>query len=97
MKKHTKVYLDALGYDETDFMPSELSGQKGVDIHHIVTREDRIENLMLLTRQEHLELGEIKSKMNYLLVAHRHFLDKNGVEYDNEWFEKWIKHYDNLY
>ena len=93
MKKHTKIYMKALGYDETDFMPCEITGRKGVDIHHIVNRENRIENLMLLTREKHVELGEIKSKMVYLLETHRNFLDTNGVKFDNNWFEKQINKY----
>ena len=93
MKKHTKIYMDALGYDISDFMPSELTGAKGVDIHHIVNRENRIENLMLLTRQEHIAFGEIKTKMVYLLENHRLFLDVNGVPFDNSWFEEQIKKY----
>ena len=93
MKKHTKIYIQALGYDISDFMPSELSGNKGIDIHHVVNRENRIENLMLLTRQEHADLGEIKSKMTYLLKQHRLFLDNNGVSFDNNWFEEQINKY----
>ena len=86
MKKHTKIYINSLGYTNTDFMPCEITGRKGVDVHHIVNRENRIENLMLLTREKHLELGEIKSKMSFLLKIHRQFLVDNGVKFDNEWF-----------
>jgi len=93
MKKHTKIYIDSLGYDLNDFMPSELSGARGVDIHHIVNRENRIENLMLLTREEHQELGEIKSKMIFLLEEHRLFLDVNGVMFDSKWFDEKIRQY----
>tara|TARA_R110000796_G_scaffold161229_1_gene277928 strand:+ start:946 stop:1245 length:300 start_codon:yes stop_codon:yes gene_type:complete len=93
MKKHTKIYINSLGYDETDFMPCEITGRKGVDIHHIVNRENRIENLMLLTREKHVELGEIKSKMVYLLSKHRNFLYINSVKFDNNWFEKQINKY----
>lgn len=94
MKKHTKIYINALDYHISDFMPSELSGSKGVDIHHIVNREDRIENLMLLTRPEHLEYGEIKSRMCYLLEKHRLFLITKNVKFDNKWFEKYLRIYD---
>ncbi len=93
MKKHTKIYLDSCGYTDTDFMPSELSGSKGVDIHHIVTREDRIENLMLLTREEHIKYGEIKDKMFFLLMKHKEFLDYTGVNYSDEWFNKYLLKY----
>jgi len=93
MKAHTKLYINSLGYDITDFMPCEISGNKGVDIHHIVNRENRIENLMLLTRELHAKHGEIKSDMVYLLETHRNFLDINGVKFDNNWFEEQINKY----
>ncbi len=93
MKKHTKIYLDSCGYTDTDFIPSELSGAKGVDVHHIVTREDRIENLMLLTREEHIKYGEIKDKMFFLLIKHREFLDYTGVNYNEGWFNKYLLKY----
>jgi hypothetical protein len=93
MKKHTKIYMDALGYDTCDFMPCEITGSKGVDIHHIVSRENRIENLMLLTREKHTELGEIKSKMAFLLLDHRMFLEDNGVKFNNDWFEEQLDKY----
>tara|TARA_R110000787_G_scaffold46422_1_gene112669 strand:+ start:232 stop:528 length:297 start_codon:yes stop_codon:yes gene_type:complete len=93
MRKHTKIYIDSLGYDTCDFMPCEITGSRGVDIHHIVNRENRIENLMLLTRVKHVELGEIKSKMTYLLETHREFLEVNGVKFDNKWFKEYINKY----
>lgn len=89
--------MKALGYDISDFIPSEISGNKAVDLHHIVNREDRIENLMALTREEHLKFGEIKSKMHYLLLNHKNFLDLNRVRYSNEWFNKYLKKYETTY
>lgn len=94
MKKHTKIYIEALGYHETDFMPCEISGQRGIDIHHIVDRENRIENLMLLTRELHSELGEVKDKMFYLLQRHMNFLELNGVRFDVKWFNKQMQKYE---
>ena len=88
MRKHTRIYIDSLGYDTCDFMPCEITGSRGVDIHHIVNRENRIENLMLLTRVKHVELGEIKSKMYYLLETHMNFLEDNGVKFDYRWFNE---------
>ena len=85
--------MAALGYSDTDFMPSELSGAVGVDLHHIVDRDNRIENLMLLTRQEHLDCGEIKSKMVFLLMKHMSFLECNGVKFSYTWFNKQIEKY----
>lgn len=97
MQKHTKIYIKSLGYHLADFMPCEVTGRKGVDIHHIVNRENRIENLMLLTREAHLENGEIKDKMVFLLEKHRKFLIDNGVKFDNSWFEFHINKYKSLY
>lgn len=95
MKPHTKIYFKALNYDISEpFIPSELSGSKAVDLHHIVNREDRIENLMALTREEHIEHGEIKSSTKMLLQKHRNFLEFNCVPYDSNWFDKHLEIYD---
>ena len=85
--------MKALGYDISDFMPCEVTGNRGVDIHHIVNRENRIENLMLLTREVHAREGEIKERMVYLLETHRSFLEANGVKFNNDWFQDKIEHY----
>lgn len=101
MKKHTQIYIRSLGYDLTDFMPSELSGKRGQDVHHIIGRgkcgEDRIENLMLLTREEHLKYGDKKKYMLKLLTEHRFFLEVNGVHFDNEWFLEKINYYEGIH
>jgi len=97
MKNHTKVYFTALGYDITDFVPSEISGAKAVDTNHIICRsrggKDRIENLMALTRKEHDFHGENNSTLVYQLQTHRDFLIDNGVKFENSWFEEKIKIY----
>lgn len=103
MKKYTKIYLDALGYDETDFIPSELSGQRAVDIHHIDCKgmggnpskdKDRIENLQAVTREEHIRFGDNKLFMKYLFTKHYDFLDANGVKFDREYLHTKILSYD---
>jgi 5-methylcytosine-specific restriction endonuclease McrA len=63
MQKHTRNYLDAMGYDPDDFIPCELCQQKSVDIHHVVSRshfgsknkdaQDNPDNLVALCRQCH--------------------------------------------
>lgn len=65
MKKHTKIYLQAAGYDITDFIPCEVCDAKAVDIHHIEARgmggtknADTIDNLMALCRRCHVEYGD---------------------------------------
>lgn len=104
MQNHTKIYMSAFGYDITDFIPSEISGKKAVDICHIECRgmggnptkdKDRIENLMAQTRDEHLEFGDKKEYMVFQYETHRQFLSDNGVKFDNKYFEQKIKQYGN--
>lgn len=103
MKNHTKIYLKAFGYDKEDFIPSELSGEKAVDIHHIECKgmggdqtgsKDRIENLQALTRQEHIHYGDKKKYLKHLYMAHYSFLVANGVDFDSKYLEEKIKQYD---
>jgi len=93
MKQYKQVYCDAFGFDVGDWIPCEVTGKTAIDIHHIVTREDRIENLMAVTREVHAEFGEIKSCMCELLRRHRDVLTMRKIKYDREWFRQWIKHY----
>jgi hypothetical protein len=83
MKNHTKKYLDFFGYDKTDFIPSELSGAKAVDIHHIDCKgmggdptgdKDNIFNLMALSREEHELYGDKKEFMKFLRSQHLDFM-----------------------
>ena len=75
MKKHTKVYLEGMGYDVTDFICCEVCQAQAVDIHHIEARgmggsktADTIDNLMALCRQCHTNLGD-KTHYKELLKA----------------------------
>lgn len=77
MKKHTKVYLQAMGYDTTDWIPCEVCGSQAVDIHHIEARgmggskhADVIENLMGLCRKCHVEYGDRKDIKDWLQGIH---------------------------
>jgi 5-methylcytosine-specific restriction endonuclease McrA len=77
MKKHTKVYLQGMGYDTTDWIPCEVCGTQAVDIHHIEARgmggskeADRIENLMALCRKCHIEYGDRKDIKEWLQNLH---------------------------
>lgn len=103
MKKYKQIYLDALGYDETDFIPSEISGKQAIDIHHIECKgmggnpkgdKDRIENLQAVTREEHLKYGDKKEHMKFLYSKHFQFLDANGVKFDVKWLINKINSYD---
>jgi hypothetical protein len=92
MKKHIKIYTDQFGENPM----SELSGCTAQDIHHIIAggmggskrKEDRIENLMALTREEHIKYGDKKKYMRYLLLIHRQWLLNNYVTFDESWFDE---------
>jgi 5-methylcytosine-specific restriction endonuclease McrA len=78
MKKHTKIYLDYFGYDQSSWIPCEMCGQTAVDIHHIEARgmggsktKDTIENLQALCRKCHMELGDKKEHKVMLKVVHQ--------------------------
>ena len=78
MKNHTKVYLNYFGYTGEDFIPCETCGARAVDIHHIEARGmggtkigDKIENLMALCREHHLEYGDKKQYMEFLKTKHK--------------------------
>ncbi len=80
MRKHTKIYMDYFGYDTSDFIPSELSGGRATDIHHIQARgmggsdKDNIGNLMALTREEHLKYGDKEQYKAFLIASHIVFI-----------------------
>lgn len=81
MKNHTKVYMNYFGYDISDFIPCELTGNKCIDIHHIDSRglggskqKDVIENLMGMTRELHGKYGDKKQHMEFLQEAHSAFM-----------------------
>ena len=94
MKNYIKIYMKALGYDITDFIPSEISGSKADDIHHVDCKgmggnptkdKDRIENLQAVTRDEHLYYGDKKKHMKFLYEKHFEFLEANGVKFDKKY------------
>ena len=76
--------MKAFGYYEGDFIPSEISGQPAVDIHHIEKRgkgKDVPELLIALTREEH-ERAELR-KQPYLRAEelkeiHKRFMIKRN-------------------
>jgi 5-methylcytosine-specific restriction endonuclease McrA len=86
MRKHTKIYLDGMGFDETDFIPCEICGAEAKDTHHIVARgmggtkkEDTIENLMGLCVRCHNEYGDKKQHMEMLKEVHRRAMKINHI------------------
>ena len=73
MKNHVRIYLDGMGFDDTDFIPCEVGPDnyskclgKATDVHHIEARgmggtkkKDVIQNLMGLCRKCHEDFGDI--------------------------------------
>ena len=107
MQAYKEVYLQGMGFDETDYIPCEIDsdivdgqivGNKAVDIHHIIGRgkggQDRIENLMALTRENHMEYDDKKYCMAMLLRIHRKHLTLRKAKFDNNWFRQKIKEYE---
>jgi hypothetical protein len=78
MKKHTKIYLDYFGYDQSSWIPCEMCGQTAVDINHIDAKgmggsklKDNIENLMAMCRKCHMDLGDKKEHKVMMKVVHQ--------------------------
>ena len=102
MKKHTKIYLEAFGLDEGDYIPCEITGAPANDIHHIESRgmggdpkgnKDRIENLMAVTRESHIKYGDDPKFIAYLYTTHKWRMDDLGVTYDKDYIEHKIQYY----
>lgn len=62
MQKHTKIYLDYYGLDETDFIGCEICGKKATEIHHLIIKgmggsktKDYIANLIAICRGCHVK------------------------------------------
>jgi len=94
---YVAIYMAAFGYGDADFIPSELSGEPSVDLHHVICRgaggtkkEDRVENLIALTRSEHEKYGDKKHCMSFLFERHRDFMLLRGVKFDMNWIEEQI-------
>jgi len=82
--KYQAIYLKGMKYDETDFIPCEICGDKAVDIHHIDARgmggdpqkkKDHINNLMALCRKCHINYGDITEFKSYLRKIHQHQIE----------------------
>jgi hypothetical protein len=89
MKPHHKIYMSFFDYSTTDFIPSELSGQRSIDLHHIERRgiggskqKDFIENLIALTREEHEKYGDRKQYMRFLYFKHLSFIRRKRPDYE---------------
>jgi ribosome-binding protein aMBF1 (putative translation factor) len=83
MKKHTKKYMDCMGYDDTSFIPCEVCGKPAVDIHHISSRgmggtsidKDTCDNLMAVCRECHNKYGDKKQYVEFLKKKHENMFN----------------------
>lgn len=75
MKKHTKIYMDSLGYSKEDFIPCELSRIKDLkqvsillDRMHIIEKELNIRGVYIKSIEfEEIEFEE-SDLLNNLLI-----------------------------
>ncbi len=82
MSKHKKIYFKHFGYMGEMFIHCEVCGKEAVDIHHINCRgmggknpeADKIENLMALCRECHVEYGDKKQHKEMLQEKHNTIL-----------------------
>jgi len=88
MKPYTKLYMNFFGYDKADYIPSEVSGNPAVDIQHIIPRgmggskqKDFIENLVALTREEHIKAEHDKEYNRNVQIIHLRFIQIYRPDY----------------
>lgn len=93
MKKHIKVYLDAMGHDEHSWIKCEIIGccEKAVDVHHISCRgiggskrKDYIENLQAICRHHHIKYGDQKQYIDFLRYCHLRAMQERNVSFNHE-------------
>ena len=84
MKPHIKTYIEYFNYGLEDFIPCEVCGAKGTDIHHLKARGmggskhlDYIANLLSLCRHCHIKFGDKKQYMDFLIDTHEEFMNKS--------------------
>ena len=79
MVKHKRIYLKFFDYGEQDMIPSEYSGKRAADIHHLIPKSlggtDTPDNLIALTREEHDKAHEKKQFNNELKRIHKRKYD----------------------
>jgi hypothetical protein len=100
MSKHKDIYFKAFGYTPGDFIASEVSGAAAVDVHAIIPDSElpgkhghRIENLIALTRKEHIDYGDKKHFKAWLFKVHLQRLREHGVPFSEEWILNEIERY----
>ena len=86
MQKHTKLYLESMGYDISDYIPCEVCEAQAVDIHHIEARgmggtkkPDTIDNLMALCRECHINFGDLEVFKDHLKHINQLRIRERGI------------------
>lgn len=91
LKKHVRIYIDSMGYDESDWIRCEIIGcqETAVDIHHIDPRgmggsksKDYIENLQGLCRHHHIKYGDLRQYTNWLKYCHTKAMEERQVQFN---------------
>jgi len=81
MKKYIKIYLEAINYDYTIFIPCEICSNPAVDIHHIKYKsrggQDEIKNLMALCRSCHAKAHNEALKESELKQIHDEYIRRH--------------------
>ena len=87
MKNHTKIYLKHFGYNISDTILCEVCNAVAVDIHHIRCRgmggskvKDDISNIMALCRQCHINFGDKKQYIDFLIKKHKFKIHGTDIE-----------------
>ncbi len=89
MKNHTKIYLEAFGYDTTSWIKCEVIGcnKQGIDINHLKCKGaggsklmDFPANLMAMCREHHQELGDKPKEIQFLIECHEKATGMVGVK-----------------
>jgi len=88
MKKHTKIYIESMGYSKADWMPCEICNQTAVDVNHIEPRgmggsktKDYPENLVGLCRRCHQQFENKEIPKNLLQQIHNKKLNERRLSH----------------
>lgn len=98
MSKHKDIYFKAYNLSEGDFIPCAICGKEAVDIHAIEAdgmgggkRGHRIENLIPLCREHHIEFGDKKQFKKMLFEKVKKALIRKGLKFAKDWIDKKIE------
>ena len=99
MQSYAKVYLEAFGLKETDFIGCAICEKKATEFHHILSRGkfkeglNMIENILPVCRTCHIDYGDKTEYMSLLLQIQRRRLQIAGIKFLNRFFEFHIEKY----